>query len=136
MIGDLPLSQAGIPGQTRINRFVRVSSDIKPNEGIFVDDPAGDCFSVTCRHVGPEKGQWFSRSRFSRDSLEQVLSSFPTEGRARPSDRRTENSSIEPWLNVAATSVVGAGSGQSRGTVGLARLAVSRGEYVEPVSSA
>jgi hypothetical protein len=77
MIGDLPLSQAGIPGQARANRFVRVSSDIKANEGVFTDEPANGCFSVTCRHIGPEKSQWFSRSRFSRDFIDQLLSSFP-----------------------------------------------------------
>jgi hypothetical protein len=77
MIGDLPLSQAGIPGQARANRFVRVSSDIKSNEGLFVDDPATGSFSVTCRHLGTEKNQWYSRSRFSRDSIDQLLSSFP-----------------------------------------------------------
>ncbi len=72
---------------------------LKPNEGIFVDDPAGDCFSVNCRHVGPEKGQWFSRSRFSRDSLEQVLSSFPNRKAALVQvTGGPKNSSIKPWL--------------------------------------
>jgi hypothetical protein len=77
MIGDLPLSQAGIPMKAPANRFVRVSSDMKPGEGLFVDDPVEGYFTVTCRHLGPNKTEWFSRSRFSRDSIEQLLSSFP-----------------------------------------------------------
>ncbi|HMK37206.1 MAG TPA: hypothetical protein VK463_19185 [Desulfomonilaceae bacterium] len=77
MIGELPLSQAGTAAPARTSRFVRVSSDINYNEGVFADDPAHGCFSVTCRHIGPQKGQWFSRTRFSRESINRLLASVP-----------------------------------------------------------
>jgi hypothetical protein len=77
MIGELPLSQAISAGPVRASKFVRVGSDINYNEGIFVDEPANGFFSITCRHIAPQQGQWFSKSRFSRDSIERALSSVP-----------------------------------------------------------
>lgn len=77
MIGELPLSEAVSAGPVRASRFVRVGSDINYNEGLFFDDPANGSFSITCRHIAPQKGQWFSKSRFSRESVERILSSVP-----------------------------------------------------------
>ncbi len=72
MVGDLALSQAGSTTVRGAN-FVPVNQSIPLGSGFLIDDPANGSFYVVCRHIGADKIQWFSRTKFSRDSLEKIL---------------------------------------------------------------
>lgn len=43
---------------------------------VFLDDAARGCLLLMMRHVGPDGGQWYSRTRFSRERLSEVLESL------------------------------------------------------------
>jgi hypothetical protein len=73
MVGDLVLSQAG-SATVRGANFVPVIPSIPRGSGFLIDDAANGCFYVVCRHVGADKIQWFSRTKFSRESLDKILS--------------------------------------------------------------
>jgi hypothetical protein len=78
MGGDLPLSQAGLFSKGSTGQTSRVNLGIQRNKGIFHDDPENNCFFITCKHVGADGGKWFTRSRFSRESVVAIMKSIPT----------------------------------------------------------
>lgn len=79
MMGDLPLSQAGLsPKDAGENVFLNDSRAFLT--GVFRDDPANECFFLTCRHRNEDGTYWFTRTRFSRRVVEALLSEF--QGRA------------------------------------------------------
>ncbi|MGO9568817.1 MAG: hypothetical protein ACLP5H_14880 [Desulfomonilaceae bacterium] len=77
MGGDLPLSQASLFSKKPSGQISAVNLGIQHNRGIFQDDPENNCFFITCKHVGPEGGKWFTRSRFSREAVVAILKSIP-----------------------------------------------------------
>ncbi len=74
MTGDLSLADAEVDGVGKSN-YIRVGSDIPLDMGLIVDDPSGNFFHIICRHMGSDRGQWFSRTKFSRDTLVNILNS-------------------------------------------------------------
>jgi hypothetical protein len=78
MGGDLPLSQTGLFSKDPSGKISTHNLGVQHNRGIFYDDPKNNCFYITCKHVGPEGGKWFTRSRFSREAVVTILKSGPT----------------------------------------------------------
>jgi hypothetical protein len=78
MGGELPLSQTGLFSKDASGKTSAVNLGVH-GRGIFYDDPKNNCFYITCKHVGPEGGKWFTRSRFSRESVAAILESDPTQ---------------------------------------------------------
>jgi len=72
MIGDLPLSEAGKPTAPAVSRDRGIALT-----DAFGDDPAQNCFFVAQEERMPEGEKWLARARFSRVSIDKVLSSMP-----------------------------------------------------------
>jgi hypothetical protein len=72
MIGELGLSQADLsPKDAGENAF---QSDQRfSSTGIFKDDPLNSSFFLTCRHGNGDGTYWYSRTRFTRKSIETLL---------------------------------------------------------------
>ncbi len=77
MGGELPLTQPGLFSKSPSGRITTVNLSARPNGPIFHDDPESKCFYITCKHVGSGGGIWFTRTRFSRESVVAVLKSTP-----------------------------------------------------------
>jgi hypothetical protein len=71
MMGDLNLSLAGTPKSAQ----VLVNSEPTEEKLLFRDDPANQSFLVIMRHGDPDAGYWFSRTRFSRKTIDSILAS-------------------------------------------------------------
>jgi len=73
MAGELPLSQA--------RRFSRTDESTKSGKTAlsrseeFQDNPKAKDFIITVKHTAKDGAVWYSRTRFSRDSIERILSS-------------------------------------------------------------
>ncbi len=80
MGGELPLSQASLFSKDPSEKTSTLNLGIQHNRGAFHDDPENNCFFITCKHVGAEGGKWFTRSRFSRESIALILKSISTRG--------------------------------------------------------
>ena len=78
MGGELPLPQAGLISKNPSEKTSTLNLGIQHNRGAFHDDPENNCFFITCKHVGAEGGKWFTRSRFSRESVAPILKSVST----------------------------------------------------------
>ena len=71
MMGDLNLSLAGTPKSAQ----VLVNPASTEEQLLFRDDPANQSFLVIMRHGDPDAGYWFSRTRFSRKTIDSILAS-------------------------------------------------------------
>ncbi len=80
MGGELPLPQAGLFSKNPSEKTSALNLAIQHNRGAFHDDPENNCFFITCKHVGAEGGKWFTRSRFSRESVAPILKANSTRG--------------------------------------------------------
>lgn len=80
MGGELPLPQGGLFSKNPSEKNSTLDLGIQHNRGAFHDDPENNCFFITCKHVGAEGGKWFTRSRFSRESVAPILKSISTRG--------------------------------------------------------
>ncbi|AFM24250.1 hypothetical protein Desti_1538 [Desulfomonile tiedjei DSM 6799] len=52
------------------------------NTGLLRDDPENDSFFITCRHRNSDGTLWYSRSRFGRSTLENILNHEKDKGSA------------------------------------------------------
>jgi hypothetical protein len=80
MGGELPLPQGGLFSKDPSEKTSTLNLGIQHNRGAFHDDPENNCFFITCKHVGAEGGKWFTRSRFSRESVAPILKANSTRG--------------------------------------------------------
>ena len=80
MGGELSVPQAGLFSKDPSEKPSTLNLGIQHNRGAFHDDPESNCFFITCKHVGAEGGKWFTRSRFSRESVAPILKSISTRG--------------------------------------------------------
>jgi hypothetical protein len=78
MGGELPLSQTSLFPKDPSEKTTTLNLGIQHNRGAFHDDPENNCFFITCKHAGAEGGKWFTRSRFSRESVASILKSIST----------------------------------------------------------
>jgi hypothetical protein len=78
MGGELPLPQAGRFSKDPSEKISTLNLGIQHNRGAFHDDPENNCFFITCKHVAADGGKWFTRSRFSRESVASILKSIST----------------------------------------------------------
>jgi hypothetical protein len=78
MGGELALPRTSLLSKDASSKTSAFDLDIQHNRGIFQDDPDNDCFLITCKHVGSGGGKWFTRARFSRQSLASILKSVPS----------------------------------------------------------
>jgi len=78
MGGELPLPQASLFSKDPSEKTSSLNLGIQHNRGAFHDDPENNCFFITCKHVGADGGKWFTRSRFSRESVAPILKSIAT----------------------------------------------------------
>ncbi len=92
MAGELPLSQArrfsGIGGAERPLDTASSQSQV------FHDDPAANNFYITVRLEAKDGTVWYSRTRFSRESIKKILSSGGdrwTAGLAKISDKEANS---------------------------------------------
>jgi hypothetical protein len=76
MGGELSLPQAGLFSKDPPEKTSTLNSGIQHNRGAFHDDPESNSFFITCKHVGADGGKWFTRSRFSRESVAPILKSI------------------------------------------------------------
>lgn len=71
MVGELPLSQARrFAGESTARK---IGAAEMSRDDTFVDDPEAGCFFVTALHKAEDGTPWFSRTRFSRDPIETIL---------------------------------------------------------------
>lgn len=72
MVGELPLSEArrfsGTERPAKAGKAKLVDSDA------FLDDPKANCFFITAQHESEDGTRWFSRTRYTRDPIEKILS--------------------------------------------------------------
>lgn len=80
MGGELPLPQGGLFSKDPSEKTSTLNLGIQHSRGAFHDDPENNCFFITCKHIGAEGGKWFTRSRFSRESVAPILKANPTRG--------------------------------------------------------
>lgn len=78
MGGELALSQAGLFSKAPSGKITTVDLGDQLKGGTFHDDPQGNCYYITCKHVGSGGGKWFTRTRFTRESVAAILKSTPT----------------------------------------------------------
>ncbi len=73
MVGDIALSE----GKRSVIpvRSDHGDSDSQAPRFSFRDDPGGRSFFIEERHRAPGGNPWFTRARFSRDTIERILSS-------------------------------------------------------------
>ncbi len=72
MAGELPLSQARRFSGT--HKPMEAGTALSPG-GMFEDGPKTKDFFITVKHESKDGTVWYSRTRYSRDSIERILSS-------------------------------------------------------------
>ncbi len=105
MMGDLNLSLTGAPNSSQ----VLVNSAPAEAKLLFHDDPANRGFLIIMRHGDPDSGYWFTRTRFSRTTIESVLASAASGGSPRliaqePAKNSSEGSEFNAQNSAAAGS--------------------------------
>jgi hypothetical protein len=80
MFGDLSLTEAGRKGRSR---DLSASDSARGSfKNLFQDYPQEDCFLITTKQTATDGSIWFTRARFSRDSIKKALAPFDANGTA------------------------------------------------------
>jgi hypothetical protein len=73
MVGDFLMMAPMSAAKVTSGNLVHVNSGLPENKGFFFDDPQNNLFYLTCRHVASDGSSWYTRTCFSRDSIEEIL---------------------------------------------------------------
>lgn len=81
IVGEVALSKGTLVPLDIKDAFFQLDSRAG-NAGLFRDDPANSSFFITCRHRNSDGTIWYSRSRFGRSTLEEILNHEQDKGSA------------------------------------------------------
>jgi hypothetical protein len=81
IVGEVALSKGNLVPLEIKEAFFHLDSRAG-NVGLFRDDPANGSFFITCRHRNSDGTIWYSRSRFGRSTLEEILNHEQDKGSA------------------------------------------------------
>ncbi len=76
MMGELSLNQTGVAA-ARGDKFIQMFGEAPQDTGYLIDDEPSRAFYIVSRHVGPDRKSWFTRTKFSRQAIEQALAGAP-----------------------------------------------------------
>lgn len=81
IVGEVALSKGNLAPLDIREAFFNLDSGTG-NTGLFRDDPENGSFFITCRHRNSDGTLWYSRSRFGRSTLEDILNHEKDKGSA------------------------------------------------------
>ncbi|GEM_PF-4438761 len=73
MVGELPVSEAGLFRISDTTRFVHAEAAAFTWGWAFSDDSAGNCFHMTRMGSGKDGRKWFTRARFAREWVGETM---------------------------------------------------------------